>query len=383
MFLTYRWIAWGIAALVIGVSHQPLYQQPHHVWLLILAAIINGVVTFQGQRYVALSRRLPILLLLDVVVSIVVVWMSACSMLPFLPYASASLVLPLLVLNRKIALIVVLAFVFLDQTGLFIRGSVQDTDLLHTLARLAAPIGFAFVGVGFMWLVKHGTESSSDATTVAEQDTVSDNPNEPIKDLGPFEHLSGAESTHQSDLPESEKRSHHGTSTAMTKPKTAWRVVPVETYTLAEHHTHAHDVRRIIYELTPNIDVDLSVALNHLVEHFRNCTGVSIRMILNGDEKHVTPVQYITLFRLAQEALINIQQHAQAQHGLLQLSYGTHIVMLTIQDDGVGLLDGTYVRPGVHALRAVSYRLAEIDGFLEVVDSESGGLTVRGVLPLM
>lgn len=380
MFLTYRWIAWGIAALVIGLSNQPLYQQPHHVWLLIFAAIINGVMTFQGQRYVAFARRLPVLLLLDVVVSIVVVWMSACSMLPFLPYASASLVLPMLVLNRKIALIVVLAFVFLDQAGLFISGSVQGMALLQTFVRAVAPVGFAFVGVGFLWLVQHSAESSSDATNEEDQDTVVDNPNEPIEDLGPFEHVSGTESTHQSDMPESEKRSHD-TSTAMTKTKPVWRVVPVETYTLAEYDTQ--DVRRIMYELTPNVDVDLSVALNHLVEHFRSCSGVTIRMILNGDEKRVTPVQYITLFRLAQEALINIQQHAQAQHGLLQLSYGTHIVMLTIQDDGVGLLDGTYVRPGVHALRAVSYRLAEIDGFLEVVDSESGGLTVRGILPLM
>ncbi|NTV63260.1 MAG: ATP-binding protein, partial [Oscillochloris sp.] len=38
-------------------------------------------------------------------------------------------------------------------------------------------------------------------------------------------------------------------------------------------------------------------------------------------------------------------------------------------------------RPGMHSLRAVRYRLAELDGQFAVFESESGGVTVRATLP--
>ncbi|MFN3372105.1 MAG: ATP-binding protein, partial [Chloroflexus sp.] len=55
---------------------------------------------------------------------------------------------------------------------------------------------------------------------------------------------------------------------------------------------------------------------------------------------------------------------------------------LQVEDDGVGLLDGTYERPHLHALRALRYRVAEFDGQLAVFEGEQGGLTVRVTLPL-
>jgi len=57
-------------------------------------------------------------------------------------------------------------------------------------------------------------------------------------------------------------------------------------------------------------------------------------------------------------------------------------VALLIQDDGVGLLDGTHERPGLHALRAMQYRLAEFGGRLDVFETEGGGVTVRATMPL-
>jgi signal transduction histidine kinase len=89
----------------------------------------------------------------------------------------------------------------------------------------------------------------------------------------------------------------------------------------------------------------------------------------------------MTMLRLAQEALLNVQQHAHAHSALITLRYDPRQLTLTIQDDGVGLLDGTHERPGVHALRAIGYRLAEIDGTLEVSEGESGGVTVRATAP--
>ncbi|MFN8568405.1 MAG: hypothetical protein U0Z44_13015 [Kouleothrix sp.] len=88
------------------------------------------------------------------------------------------------------------------------------------------------------------------------------------------------------------------------------------------------------------------------------------------------------LVRLTQEALLNIQQHAHAGTARLTLRYDAGSVVLLIQDDGVGLLDGTHERPGLHALRAMHYRLSEFGGRLDVFETEGGGVTVRATLPL-
>ena len=57
-------------------------------------------------------------------------------------------------------------------------------------------------------------------------------------------------------------------------------------------------------------------------------------------------------------------------------------VALLIQDNGVGLVDGTFHRPGLHSLRAMQYRIAEFGGGLEVFETEGGGVTVRAAMPL-
>jgi signal transduction histidine kinase len=86
--------------------------------------------------------------------------------------------------------------------------------------------------------------------------------------------------------------------------------------------------------------------------------------------------------KLAREALHNVRQHAQAHTATMTLAYAPGRVELSVRDDGVGLLDGTYERPGLHALRALHYRLAEMDGRLDVFEPHDGGLVVRGSLPL-
>jgi signal transduction histidine kinase len=88
------------------------------------------------------------------------------------------------------------------------------------------------------------------------------------------------------------------------------------------------------------------------------------------------------LLRVAQEALLNIAQHSHAHHVLITIAFEPRALTLAIEDDGVGLLDGTYERPGMHALRALRYRLSELDGHLAVFESEIGGVTVRATLPM-
>jgi hypothetical protein len=108
---------------------------------------------------------------------------------------------------------------------------------------------------------------------------------------------------------------------------------------------------------------------------------LTVRLVLEGSG-HVSYARSLTLVKLAREALHNVRQHAQAHTATMTLAYAPGRVELSVRDDGVGLLDGTYERPGLHALRALHYRLAEMDGRLDVFEPHDGGLVVRGSLPL-
>ncbi|NJP06190.1 MAG: hypothetical protein HC837_11500 [Chloroflexaceae bacterium] len=145
------------------------------------------------------------------------------------------------------------------------------------------------------------------------------------------------------------------------------------------------EMRRVIYAHLSDgaTDMTLTRALDQLIERFNGCDGCSTcRMIQIGSSQQLSFAKQFILMRLVQEGLLNIQQHARAHSSVLTLHYETLMVTLTLQDDGVGLLDGTHERPGVHALRAMQYCLTEFDGNLEVFEAEQGGVVVRATLPL-
>jgi hypothetical protein len=142
------------------------------------------------------------------------------------------------------------------------------------------------------------------------------------------------------------------------------------------------DLRRLIFTPLPSLDMDLAPALDLLALRFGQHTGVSARVTLLGRTRVVSPIHRGLLVRLAQESLLNVQQHAHAGSAVLTVRYDASSVALLIQDDGVGLLDGTHERPGLHALRAMQYRLAEFGGRLDVFETEGGGVTVRATMPL-
>jgi signal transduction histidine kinase len=98
------------------------------------------------------------------------------------------------------------------------------------------------------------------------------------------------------------------------------------------------DIRQIAHQLHPSIleDLGLAAALRELCEEFsaRETTPVVFEQEALQD---VLPVEIAScLYRVAQEALHNIQKHARASHIWLTVSGNPESVHLSIQDDGVG-----------------------------------------------
>jgi signal transduction histidine kinase len=172
------------------------------------------------------------------------------------------------------------------------------------------------------------------------------------------------------DLDRSTKVSAGG---AGTPQRTAARLEPTSRNDAARH---------AIFDPAPTESLTFSAAIDQLALSFGRQGGVDMRVTTMGVARTLTNVQHGMLLRVAQEALLNVSQHAHAHTVLMTIMFEPSAVTLAVQDDGVGLLDGTYERPGMHALRAIRYRLAELDGQLSVFESESGGVTVRATLPI-
>lgn len=367
-FFNYRWIAWGVAALTLTVPGRPAESLPRDAGLLLLLGVINVLATALAQGYVRLLRRRPPVLLLDLAASAAVLWLSQSQVLPFLPYALGALVLPGLMFGWRGALLSALSFIGLDVLGLVTFNQAFGATLapLALTFRILAPLIFAGLWVGMRRVV----ESGSDMGTGRPR---------PPGEAGTSGVARGKSNTDRSgatlrltDLQPSIAPGETGANLASAGPAIAMRVT-------AEQHPAA---RRVVYDLPPTPEIGLGAALERLGTLVARQSGLNVQVSCMGTARRLHAAQHAVLLRAAQEALQNVQQHARAQSAVVLLAFEPHSVSLTVEDDGVGLLDGTYERPGLHGLRAVRYRLAEFDGRLDVFEGEHGGVTVRATLPL-
>ena len=92
----------------------------------------------------------------------------------------------------------------------------------------------------------------------------------------------------------------------------------------------------------------------------------------------------VTLLRATQEALNNIRKHARSTDVQLTLSYMGDVVILDVQDDGVGL-DGAEPSPlsGGYGLQAMRERVEACGGNLTIESEPGEGTTIAITIPLV
>lgn len=366
LFYGYRWLAWVVGGLVVAWPGRTSPDLPREAGLLLLSGILNVVATALTPSYLPIARRRPWLLGIDLLGGIIFVWVSASQALPFLPLALGSLIAPVVLFGWRGALIGAGVLLLLDQCGLYFFADDGQRVPSMLLVRGLVPFVFALGAVGANRILRQGRSPELLVEQPAGAGPLA-GPQPPAQELA---------SGHYEQLDEGNRG--RGTQPPAFEPARATQMIVART--TAEQRVDAP--RQAIYALTPGLDVSLPSALDQLADNFGRSAGLTVRMRLVGTACQLRLAQHSVLLRLAQEGLLNVQQHARARVALLTLHYEPRAVSLVIQDDGVGLLDGTHERPGVHALRAMHYRVAELDGRLEVFEGEAGGVTVRATLPL-
>lgn len=138
------------------------------------------------------------------------------------------------------------------------------------------------------------------------------------------------------------------------------------------------EVRRISHNLRPAIldDLGLAAALQHLAKEYTLSSGTPVHFEASGCTDGLSDVANTVLFRLAQEALTNIERHAGATRIDITLDGAEPGVTLRIRDDGHGFdAEGIAQHPqrGI-GLRNMMERMDAVGGRFEIVSSTDGTL---------
>jgi signal transduction histidine kinase len=143
------------------------------------------------------------------------------------------------------------------------------------------------------------------------------------------------------------------------------------------------DVRRLAVELRPKAldDFGLGVALERLVETFREATGISVEFESQLGEQRLPSEVETTLYRIVQESLTNVAKHAGARRVSILLVRRPGVVSALVEDDGHGFTEEDEQRGGI-GLSGMRERLALLDGRLTVESGRGTGTSLVAEVPL-
>jgi signal transduction histidine kinase len=146
-------------------------------------------------------------------------------------------------------------------------------------------------------------------------------------------------------------------------------------------------VRDVITEMRPAplARAGLLGAINELSAELQQQTGVLVQLSMQV-EPPLAPALETLVFRLVQEALSNVRQHAQAAHVWITLTARGRDLQLQVRDDGHGFAPQARRRAALasgHVGLAGLYERASAQGGHLTIDSApSLGTTLNFVLPL-
>ncbi|KIC44099.1 histidine kinase [Ruegeria sp. ANG-S4] len=135
------------------------------------------------------------------------------------------------------------------------------------------------------------------------------------------------------------------------------------------------EVRRISRDLRPGVldDLGLGPALKALTDDFSERTGIETEFSTVVFRNRLDQDSKIALYRIAQEALTNIERHAGATRVTIDLRGHMKGATMRITDNGRGLRsEPGHVSAGI-GLRNMQERIEQLDGTLRILSSRGGG----------
>jgi PAS domain S-box-containing protein len=143
-------------------------------------------------------------------------------------------------------------------------------------------------------------------------------------------------------------------------------------------------MRRIVAELRPPTleDLGLQAAIEWLTQRFSAVTHVACRLSLELEHTSVDIERAVTVYRILQEALTNIAQHAQATEAVVRCRVVGNAVVLEVRDNGNGFDEQEVKKGSSLGLLGMRERARAWDGDVEFHGAPGTGTVVSAKIPL-
>jgi two-component system sensor histidine kinase DegS len=150
-------------------------------------------------------------------------------------------------------------------------------------------------------------------------------------------------------------------------------------------NTTLQDTRRFIFDLRPMIldDLGLEPTLRRYVMQFTEKFGLEVGVAFNGLNGRL-PIQLeVAIFRIVQEALMNVARHAHASHAQVSVDVNGDVVTVLVEDDGSGFSadDARLNDPKYKGIAAMRQRVEMFAGALTIDTAPGRGTRVAANLP--
>jgi two-component system NarL family sensor kinase len=148
------------------------------------------------------------------------------------------------------------------------------------------------------------------------------------------------------------------------------------------------EVRTLSYLLHPPMldEAGLEDAIRHYVEGFAKRSGVQVELKVSPRFGRMPRDVELTLFRVVQESLTNIQRHSGSLQAEIRIDHRPEKVTLEVSDKGHGISSREQKQTPAFSLGlgvgipSMHERVKQIGGRLDI-ESSSSGTTVRVTIP--
>ena len=144
-------------------------------------------------------------------------------------------------------------------------------------------------------------------------------------------------------------------------------------------------VRDFMFDLRPMMldDLGLVPTLKRYVDSFTEKSGVPIALTVTGNERRFPAYKEVALFRIAQDLLGNIRQHAHATRAQVLLDLAEDMVRMTVEDNGGGfdVNEVLAAKKGI-GLSTLRERVEMMGGQVQIDSASGRGTKVSLALPI-
>ena len=142
-------------------------------------------------------------------------------------------------------------------------------------------------------------------------------------------------------------------------------------------------MKKFFWEISPSIltDIGLISALKQYLCEIQEEGEFTVSLSLDSISMSLSPEIDLILYRIVQEAILNIRKHAKATNIYLELETDGKKGILKIRDNGVGFCLKEIFHGGV-GFRYIEERIKYIKGSLEINSSKGEGTEIAIIFPL-